>query len=176
MVVRAAEEEPSPQPSPSARERGHEAALGRRGSPVPRATNVVASGTPSDTATLAHDDRHRRRLRLATDSGAPFLLDLPEARLLRDGDLLALDDGRLVLVRAAPEPVLEVAAEGPTALARLAWHLGNRHTPVEVLADGRLRLRADHVLAAMLEGLGARVTATTAPFTPESGAYGHGHG
>jgi urease accessory protein len=143
---------------------------------IRRAVAVASGGVPSDVVTLAHDDRHRRRVRLTTDSGASFLLDLPDARLLRDGDLLALDDGRLVLVRAAPEPVLEVAAEGPVALARLAWHLGNRHTPVEVLADGRLRLRADHVLAAMLEGLGARVTATTAPFTPESGAYAHGHG
>jgi hypothetical protein len=78
-----------------------------------RATSVAPAGRPSDTVTLAHGDRHRRRVRLATDAGAPFLLDLPEARVLRDGDLLRLDDGRLVAVRAAPEPVLEVTAARP---------------------------------------------------------------
>jgi urease accessory protein len=143
---------------------------------LPRATAVVREGQPFDTVTLTHDDRHRRRIRLATDNGTPFLLDLAEAHHLADGDLLGLSDGRHVQVRAAPEPVLEVVAATPVQLARLAWHLGNRHTPVQVLEDGRLRLRADHVLAAMLEGLGARITPSSAPFSPEHGAYaGHGH-
>lgn len=146
------------------------------GERLPRATAVVRDGQPFDTVTLAHDDRHRRRIRLVTDGGSPFLLDLAEARHLADGDLLALDDGRCLLVRAAPEPVLEVAAATPVELARLAWHLGNRHTPVQVLEDGRLRLRDDHVLAAMLQGLGARTTRAMAPFAPEQGAYAqHGH-
>jgi len=142
---------------------------------LPRATTITAHGRPADTVTLAHGDRHRRRARLATDGGLPFLLDLPEARVLRDGDLLRLDDGRLIAVRAAPEPVLEVTAASPADLARLAWHLGNRHTPVQVLDEGLLRLAPDHVLEAMLRGLGGFVTRTTAPFAPEGGAYSHGH-
>jgi urease accessory protein len=127
--------------------------------------------------TLPYDDRHRRRVRLSTDAGLPFLLDLPEARVLRDGDRLVLEDGRLVLVRAAPEAVLEVRARGDaSALARVAWHLGNRHAPTQIL-DGRLRIRADHVLEHLLvEHLGAEVARATAPFDPEGGAYGaHGH-
>ena len=141
-----------------------------------RATSVVAEGTPTATVTLTYDDRHRRRLRLVTDDGRRFLLDLPEARVLRDGDLLALDDGTLVQVRAAPESVLDVSAPDPLALTRIAWHLGNRHTPTQIL-PGALRIRADHVLEHLLtDHLGAAVTAGTAPFDPEGGAYGHGHG
>jgi len=125
--------------------------------------------------TLAYDDRHRRRVRLVTDGGAAFLLDLPEARALRHGDLLRLDDGRLVEIRAAPEEVLEVRAEDAASLARLAWHLGNRHTPIQVLVDGALRIRADHVLEHLLrDHLGAEVVRAHAPFDPEGGAY-HGH-
>jgi urease accessory protein len=143
--------------------------------PLPRATGLAQGGSPTATVTLAFDDRHRRRLRLATDSGQPFLLDLPEARVLRDGDLLALDDGTLVQVCAAPEAVLDVTASDPLALARIAWQLGNRHTPTQIL-PGTLRIRADHVLAHLLtDHLGAAVTATTAPFDPEGGAYGLGH-
>ncbi len=144
---------------------------------LPRATGIVRKGEPVDTVTLAHDERHRRRIRLVSDGGTDFLLDLAETHRLAEGDLLALDNGRFLQVRAAPEPVLEVEAANPVELARLAWHLGNRHTPVQVLEDGKLRLRDDHVLAAMLEGLGASVTRRTVPFSPEHGAYaGHGHG
>lgn len=143
---------------------------------LPRATSIAAHGTATATATLAFDDRHRRRLRLATDDGHPFLLDLPEAQILRDGDLLVLDDGRLVLVRAALEAVLDVHAPDPLALARVAWHLGNRHTPTQILQGG-LRIRADHVLLHLLtDHLGSVVTPATAPFDPEGGAYGDGHG
>ena len=146
---------------------------------IPVAAAVVRNGIPQDTVTLAYDDRHRRRLRLTTDSGLVFLLDLPEARALRDGDRLVLEDGRHILVRAAPEPVLEVRAADPLALTRIAWHLGNRHTPTQVL-PGALRIRADHVLEHLLvDHLGALVTHMTAPFDPEGGAYGpstmHGH-
>jgi urease accessory protein len=149
---------------------------GRGGDPLPRATAVGDDGEPFATVTLAYDDRHRRRLRLLTDGGLPFLLDLPDARALRDGDRLVLDDGRLVLVQAAPEAVLEVRASDPAALARIAWHLGNRHTPTQIL-DGGLRIRADYVLEHLLvEHLGAEVARATAPFDPEGGAYGaHGH-
>jgi urease accessory protein len=143
--------------------------------PLPRATSLAAAGTAAATVTLAYDDRHRRRLRLTTDCGRTFLLDLAEARVLRDGDLLALDDGSLVQVRAAPEAVLDVTASDPVAMARIAWHLGNRHTPTQIL-PGQLRIRADHVLEHLLaDHLGATVAATTAPFDPEGGAYGHGH-
>ena len=143
--------------------------------PLVRATAVVEAGSPRATVTLAFDDRHRRRLRLATDDGRPFLLDLAQARALRDGDLLALDDGTLVRVRAAPEAVLEISAGDPSALARLAWHLGNRHTPTQIL-PGFLRIRPDHVLEHLLtDHLGASVRPVTAPFDPEGGAYGHAH-
>jgi urease accessory protein len=129
-------------------------------------------------ATLDFDHRHRRRIALATDDGNAFLLDLPEARVLGPGDGLILETGDVIEVVAANEKVCDVVAETPTALARLAWHLGNRHLPVEIL-PGRLRIRDDHVIVAMLQGLGASVTTLEAPFTPEQGAYaqgaGHGH-
>lgn len=140
-----------------------------------RATAIVLDGEPFDQVVLDHDARHRRRVRLVTVGGLALLLDLPEARHLRDGDRLVLEDGRLVLVRAAPERVIDVHAHDASELARLAWHLGNRHTPTQVLA-GALRVREDHVLADMLRGLGAHVTHTEAPFDPETGAYAGGHG
>ena len=123
-----------------------------------------------DSVTLAFLDRHRRRIRLVADSGTPFLLDLPRAQHLAEGDGLELDNGGYVRVRAAPEPVIEIAADSPTDLLRIAWHVGNRHLPVQVLED-RLRLRADHVIASMIEGLGGRVTWVQEPFDPEIGAY-----
>jgi urease accessory protein len=141
-----------------------------------RAVEVTRAGEPAaDSVTLAYDDRHRRRLRLVSDGGVEFLLDLAQARVLRDGDRLVLDDGRRFLVRAAAEEVLEVRAATAAGLARLAWHLGNRHAPVQVLEEG-LRIRADHVLEHLLrEHLGAEVTPARAPFEPEGGAYAHGH-
>ncbi len=140
-----------------------------------RAVGVEAEGEVAGSVTLAYDDRHRRRLTIRSDAGQTILLDLPAARHLRDGDRLLLEDGRRLLVRAAAEPVVEVVAGDPRALARLAWHLGNRHTPAQILPD-RLRIRPDHVLEAMLEGLGARLEPKSAPFDPEQGAYGAGHG
>ncbi|MDX1739423.1 MAG: urease accessory protein UreE, partial [Alphaproteobacteria bacterium] len=110
------------------------------------------------TVTLAYDDRHRRRIKMVTDTGEEFLLDLPQAVYLADGDLLALDDGEFVLVRAALEDVMDATCDTIEATARLAWHIGNRHTPVQVLNNGVIRLRADHVLASMIEGLGGQVT------------------
>ena len=131
-----------------------------------------------DSVTLAFLDRHRRRIRLVADSGTPFLLDLPRAQHLAEGDGLELDNGGYMRVRAASEPVIEVTADGPSELLRIAWHIGNRHLPLQVLPDG-LRLRADHVIASMVEGLGGRVTWSQAPFDPEIGAYagaGTAHG
>src|SRR5438067_13754776 len=99
-----------------------------------------------DTVTLAYLDRHRRRIRLVGDSGAAFLLDLPRAQHLADGDGLELDNGGFVRVRAAPEPVIEITAADPANLLRIAWQLGNRHLPLQILGD-RLRIREDHVIA-----------------------------
>ncbi|MCM0019832.1 MAG: urease accessory protein UreE, partial [Tagaea sp.] len=115
-----------------------------------------------------------RRQNLTLDAGGEFLLDLVHATHLREGDGLALDDGRVIEVRAAEEDVLDVAGRDPAHTARLAWHLGNRHLAVQVLDDGRLRIAADHVIEDMLKGLGAVVVARRAPFEPEAGAY-HAH-
>jgi urease accessory protein len=123
-----------------------------------------------DTVTLAYLDRHRRRIRLVADSGETFLLDLARAQHLAEGDGLELDNGGYILVRAAPEPVLEIAADDQATLLRIAWHLGNRHLPLQVAGE-RLRIRADHVIAEMVVGLGSRLTPLMAPFDPEIGAY-----
>ena len=145
-----------------------------------RAVAVKTSGTwPAAEAvaeaTLAFDERHRRRFRLRDDNGEAFMLDLPEATLLSDGDGLALAGGGYVRVRAAAEPVADLHAATAAATARLAWHIGNRHVPVQVLSDGVLRIRDDHVLTDMAQGLGATVERHAAPFAPEAGAYAGGH-
>jgi len=128
-----------------------------------------------DEITLDSDGRHRRRAMMTTQRGMSFLLDQPHAMVLHDGDGLLLDDGRIVRVVAAPEELVEVAAADAHELARLAWHLGNRHVDVQIVGE-RLRLRRDHVLEAMLEKLGATLTPVAAPFEPERGAYeNHGH-
>jgi urease accessory protein len=128
-----------------------------------------------DTVTLAYLDRHRRRIRLAADLGGTFLLDLPRAYHLGEGDGLELDEGGYIRVQAASEPVLEIEAKDPPALLRIAWHLGNRHLPMQV-AGNRLCIRADHVIAEMVTGLGGSVAGRNAPFDPEIGAYaGSGH-
>src|SRR5690606_25033004 len=105
--------------------------------PAVKAERVV------DTVTLAHDDRHRRRVTLTADGGLSFLLDLEKATVLDDGDALKLEDGRLVVVRAAPEKLLEIRAESPVRLLRVAWHIGNRHTPAEITADA-IYIAEDH--------------------------------
>jgi urease accessory protein len=127
-----------------------------------------------DAVTLAADDRHRRRLVMTGERGTRFLLDLPQAVMLRDGDGLVLDDGSIVRVVGKPEPLVEIAAASEVDRLRIAWHLGNRHVEVQVVGD-RLRIRRDHVLEVMLAGLGARLTPIEAPFDPEQGAYAHAH-
>lgn len=146
------------------------------GEHLPRAAVVLPAGTWSeasarDTIALGFDDRFRRRRSYTAEGGLRFLLDLPEATVLRDGDGLALEQGGVIRVRAAAEPLVEVTADSPGHLARLAWHLGNRHLPVQI--DGtRLLIRDDHVIVAMLRGLGAHLRHVEAPFDPEGGAYG----
>jgi urease accessory protein len=127
-----------------------------------------------DRVVLDADDRHRRRIVLTAEGGTKFLLDLPHATALRDGDGLVLEDGSIVRVAGKREPLVEIAAENPQQLARLAWHIGNRHTDVELVGE-RLRIRRDPVLEDMLRGLGAQLSPIEAPFEPEPGAYGHWH-
>jgi urease accessory protein len=133
---------------------------------------------PADTVVLGFDDRHRRRMAMTGTRGLEFLLDLASAVALRGGDALVLEDGRLVEVVAAPEPLTEIRCNDPHHLVRVAWHLGNRHLPTQIMAKG-LRIRRDHVIEAMVKGLGARVIEIEAPFDPEGGAYAeafHAHG
>lgn len=145
------------------------------------AREILPAGTwPLETAVdriaLDYDARHRRRFRYLAENGTEFLLELPRAAVLNDGDGLQLEDGRVVAVVAAPEALVEVTAKNNAELVRLAWHIGNRHLPAQLEAH-RILIREDHVIVAMLHGLGARTRAVSVPFTPESGAYaGHAHG
>lgn len=141
-----------------------------------RATQVLFAGqwqerTARDTITLDFDDRHRRRKRYTGEQGTDFLLDLPEAVALREGDGLLLEGGGVVLVKAAPEPLIAVKGKDAQHLLRLAWHLGNRHLPAEIGPE-RILIRHDHVILRMLQGLGAEVAQVNEPFNPEGGAYG----
>jgi urease accessory protein len=128
------------------------------------------SGAPADTVVLDFDARYRRRVAMTGVGGLEFLLDLAEATMLRGGDGLRLEDGRVVEVVAEPEPLAEIRAADPLALTRVAWHFGNRHLPTEIMPKA-LRIRRDPVIEAMAEGLGARVVALEGPFNPEGGAY-----
>ena len=122
------------------------------------------------TCALDYEARFFRRRRLVTREGWAFVADFEQTVSLDQGTALRLEDGRIVAIEAAPEALLEVTGEN---LARLAWHIGNRHTPCQV-ESGRLLIRDDPVIAHMLSHLGAETRAITAPFTPEGGAYGHG--
>ena len=132
------------------------------------------SHVASDTVVLDFDLRHRRRITMRGKNGIEFLLDLPDTTALRDGDGIVLDDGRIVEVRAADEPLAEITAADACQLVRLAWHLGNRHLPA-ALSNNRLFIRRDRVIEDMLETLGATVRHVEAPFDPEAGAYAHDH-
>ncbi|MEM8760869.1 MAG: urease accessory protein UreE [Pseudomonadota bacterium] len=131
------------------------------------------AASAEDEVTLTYDDRYRRRAVLTTARGEQVLMDLAEARELEDGAALLLEDGRSLRIRAAREPLTAVRATPGTSLARLAWHIGNRHTPCAIAVD-HLLIRRDHVLEDMLTRLGAELTRVEAAFTPEGGAYGHG--
>ncbi len=141
-----------------------------------RVLHITAKGhwRPGDavgSVTLAFGDRHKRRFKMADDGGVPFLLDLEAAVLLADGDGLVLEGGGVILVRAATEPVADIHCSSLEETARMAWHIGNRHTPLQVLEGGVLRILDDHVLVHMVESLGARTERHPAPFAPEPGAY-----
>jgi urease accessory protein len=129
---------------------------------------------PADTITLDETDRHRRRMKMTSDGGIGFLLDLPEARLLKHGEGLKLSDGRVIEVRAHAEALYEVTGRDARHLLTLAWQIGNRHLAADI-TETRIRIRADHVIKTMLEGLGATVSEIDAPFDPEGGAYGGAH-
>jgi urease accessory protein len=137
------------------------------------------AATARDRVVLDAGDRNRRRIVLTGEKGTQFMLDFPAPVSLRDGDALVLDDGSIVAVAGAPERLLEVAGPNAFETVRLAWHLGNRHTDVQIVG-GKIRIRCDHVLEDMLRGLGAKVAALDAPFDPEPasphGHHGHEHG
>ncbi|KNG94910.1 urease accessory protein UreE [Pseudaestuariivita atlantica] len=127
-------------------------------------------GPASDSLQLTYEDRFLRRKVLTTAKGADLLVDLKQTTSLDHGGRLVTTDGAEVEIIAAPEPLLEITADD---LTRVAWHIGNRHTPCQIEA-GRLLIQNDPVMASMLEHLGATTRAVTEPFTPEGGAYGHG--
>ena len=148
-----------------------------------RAGEVLAAGTwdvarEVDVVLVDYDRRHRRRILLTTEAGREVLLDLPHAARLRHGDGLLLEGGGVVRVAARAEKLADIHAHDDGDLVRIAWHLGNRHLPVQLLG-AHLRIRRDHVIADMVRGLGGHVTEVMAPFDPEAGAYaigGHSHG
>jgi urease accessory protein len=128
----------------------------------------------TDTVHLSFEERSKSRLLLRLDSGAQAALVVERGRLLRGGDRVRTQDGREVLIVAAEESLLEVSSDDPTAIARAAFHLGNRHVAVQVMVN-RLRFLNDRILEEMIKGLGLEVSAVRAPFEPEGGAYGHHH-
>lgn len=140
---------------------------------LPVAQTIHAAGTWNGDASpcaLTYEDRFFRRKKLAVKEGWSFVADFEHTVSLNDGDALELGDGRLVAITAAPESLLAVTG---TDLPKLAWHIGNRHTPCQIEAT-RLLIQNDPVIAHMLSHQGATVTEVTEPFTPEGGAYGHG--
>lgn len=149
-----------------------------------RVTDIKAAGQwlvrdAIDCVVLAADERQRRRAVLTGETGAAFLLDLARPVTLRDGDGLVLDDGAIIRVTGTPEALVEVSTRREADALRLAWHIGNRHTDVQVLGHA-LRIRRDHVLEDMLHGLGAHMTPVDAPFEPEvvtppAGVHDHDH-
>ena len=136
--------------------------------------DALMVGEIVDRIVLDHYDRNRRRMAMHGLGGIRFLLDLAEPSQLEDGDALVLDDGRLVVVEAASESLLEIRAGSDIALKRLIWHIGNRHIPAE-MTDEAVYIEDDHVLAEMVRGLGGSAEPVERPFRPEGGAYAGGH-
>ena len=125
----------------------------------------------SDSVTLNYDNRYRRRIVLKTDGGEDFLLDLAKTTELRSGDLIELEDGRFIEVKAASEKLMKATSDEPLLILKAAWHIGNRHLSCEIQMDN-LILRFDHVILHMLENLGLTLEVINQPFNPEGGAYG----
>mgnify|MGYP003338612452 CR=1 FL=1 len=146
-----------------------------------RATSIVRKAAVKadriiDHVSLDHEGRHRRRISLTGEKGTAFLLDLEKTATLNDGDAVKLEDGSLILVKAAAQTLIEVKAENPMRLLKTACHIGNRHTPAEITADA-IYIEEDHVLAEMIRGLGCAMATVSRPFQPERGAYhDHAHG
>ena len=144
-----------------------------------RATSVVRKIAVKaekvvDEVTMPADDRHRRRIALTGQGGLAFMLDLEKATQLNDGDAVKLEDGRLVRIVGAAEKLLKISAHSPARMLKLAWHIGNRHTPAEITEEA-IYIERDHVLADMVRGLGGIVEEVERAFSPERGAY-HDHG
>jgi urease accessory protein len=135
-----------------------------------RAYHGHAHGTEMAQVSLDYEGRFLRRKVLTTDDGQKVLVDLPSTTSLNHGGVLVLEDGREIRVVAAPEDLLEVTGDD---MPRIAWHVGNRHTPCQI-EQGRLLIQHDHVIRDMLDKIGATVREVVEPFTPEGGAYGHG--
>lgn len=141
------------------------------------AVEPASAGQAQDSVRLDHDQRTRRRMVYTTEAGRPILLDMPRPVRLRDGDMLRLEDSSLVRVDAMAEALVEITAPSTAALVRIAWHLGNRHLPTQLLPGengGSLRIRHDHVIVEMVQGLGGTCEPALAPFDPEGGAYAEG--
>jgi urease accessory protein len=146
---------------------------------MPRATRVLKAAHRhdrplGDTLILDYTQRSAQKGTATGIKGLVVEIDLHEPARLRTDDVLELDDGTLVEIVAAPEPLIEVRATEVGVLARLAWHLGDRHVPVQVLPN-RIRARRDEAIVALLKSLGAKVTTIEAPFEPEGGAYETAH-
>jgi len=141
--------------------------------------NQRTTAPATDSVALAYDERKRSRLKVRLASGLEAGIFLERGDHLHGGDkLLAEEGGAVVEILAAPEKLIEAVADSPLLFARAAYHLGNRHVPVQILPTdngGKLRFQTDHVLAEMVKGLGCTVGEAEAPFQPESGAYGGGH-
>lgn len=136
-------------------------------------------GEAADRVVLDYDHRHRRRMAMTGEMGTAFLLDLAEVPDLRDGDAIRLENGDVIGVSAAPEDLMEIHAHDAVQLMRIVWHIGNRHLAAEI-SGASVLIRADHVIADMVTGLGGHVHKVHAPFNPERGAYagqgtGHAH-
>lgn len=144
---------------------------------LPHALEIIPHSSkgrePTLSVTLPYADRYRRRMKMVTDDGMEFMLNLSEPTELKDGDGLKLEDGSIIVVKAADEPVADIVCDNQHHLVRVAWHLGNRHLPTQIMGD-QLRILQDHVIEDMARGLGATVERKEAPFNPEGGAYGHG--
>lgn len=145
---------------------------------LPKTVRLITAashdGVVDDSIALDFHQRHRRRIQMTSESGKSFLLDMKEAVALKDNDVLELDDGTMVLIKAKAERVADISTRDSQLFTRVAWHLGNRHLPTQIL-DGKLRIAFDHVIVEMVEGLGATVEVNHAAFQPEGGAYAHKH-